>query len=141
MVQLDSRSADMLNLYRGLKEIVREPATKDQADVADAFAVLDAIAGESWLRKRRLPVERALLALLNVYWLEHNRHLATAEHNGMWFLFSRAHPTEPGQRVGFGRHTRAYPRSGDGVRTRARSGERRADREGARRPLGVDARS
>ena len=104
-ISVDSRAADMLQLYSHLTEIIKDPATKDPADVAEALDVLDAIAAKSWLQKRRLQAGLAITALTNVYWLEHHGHLVTDEHNGMVFMFSRAHPTKPGERVGFMRQT------------------------------------
>jgi hypothetical protein len=64
-LQVDSQTGvDMMQLYRHLTEIVSE-----HAEVKEAFEQLDAIAGESWLKKKRLPIQRAITAVLNVYWL------------------------------------------------------------------------
>lgn len=104
-VRIDSRAADMLKLYAHLCEIVRDPATKDPADVAEAFAVLDAVAAKSWLQKRRLQTGLAIAALTNVYWLEYHGHLVSNENNGMMFAFSRPNPREPGTRVAMMRPT------------------------------------
>lgn len=104
-VQFDFHSFDMLHVYRHLTETVRHPATQHPEDVAEGFAVLDAIASKSALQKRRLEAWLAIAALTNVYWLEHHGHLVSDEHNGMAFIFSRPCPTEPGRRVGFTRQT------------------------------------
>jgi hypothetical protein len=122
-VHVDFRSADMLQFYQALAQLHDE--APEPEDVKDAFRVLDALAAESWLRKRRWGAERAI-AIANVYCLEYHGHLPTDEYNGMVFFFSRPSPTEPGTRVGFTRETldptrgqetafaRVIERTGDG---------------------------